>query len=178
LDIYLVADKYEVPILRNFLESKIILFYDMLQRPQNSSKSWTDQSKEAFGRVLQKLYTLDQDTTVDTTTIRRSVVHFITCREKTVMQWPEVISAVEEYSALSNDIIKTLFASRKSLQSHVDELEQEVLDLKETVEQLEDTNNEIYGELETTRGLLTGLEDSYYGFNDDEYLAFLYEELY
>jgi len=94
------------------------------------------------------------------------------------MQWPEVISAVEEYSTLSNDIIKTLFTSRKSLQSRVDELEQDVLDLKEMVEQLQDTNNEIYGELETTQELLAGLEDSYYDFNDDEYRVSLYEEFY
>jgi len=91
------------------------------------------------------------------------------------MQWPEVISAIEEYSALSNDIIKTLLASRKSLQSRVDELEQEVLDLKGEVEQLEDTNNEIYGELENAQGLLDGLENSYYDFNDHEYQVFLDE---
>ena len=158
LDIFVVADKYDAPVLRAFMVSKLVLFYEADKSPLHDRNWRSLQSQEAFGRVLRKLYNLD----MDTTPIKRAVVDFIVRWEKKVMQWTDVLVAVEEDARISNDIIQALLRSRRQILDTATELDYEVEKLKAEVEVLQEDRDIFERDNEDLASRLYA-EDNWYG---------------
>jgi hypothetical protein len=94
--------------------------------------------------------------------IRRAVARFIVRRERTVMKWSSVKSAIDDGLWLRDEVALAAVAAKRELEQRVQYLEREVDELQEKLEYVEAEREEIYGEVETLQGLLSGGESAYY----------------
>jgi len=162
LDVLVVADKYGLDKLRDCMSSNLVLFYETDKRPPGDPKGWSAKNQEGFGRVLKKLAGLE----VDTKDIRRAVARFIVRRERMVMNWSSVKSAIDDRLWLRDEVALATVAAKRELEQRIQCLEQEVDDLQKELEDVEAERDELFGEVETLQGLLSGGETAYYGWND------------
>jgi hypothetical protein len=162
LDVLVVADKYGLDKLRDYMSSNLVLFYETDKRPPGDPKGWSAKNQEGFGRVLRKLTGLQ----VDTKDIRRAVARFIVRRERMVLNWSAVRSAIDDGLWLRDEVAVATVAARRELEQRVQCLEQEVDELQKALEYVEAERDELIGEVETLQGLLSGGETAYYGWDD------------
>jgi hypothetical protein len=159
LDVFVVADKYGLDKLRDYMSSNLVLFYETDKRPPHDPKGWSAKNQEGFGRVLRKLAGLE----MNTEDIRRAVARFIVRRERTVMKWSSVQSAIDDGLWLRDEVALVAIAAKRELEQRVQYLEREVDELQEKLEDVEAERDEISGEVETLQGLLSAGESAYYG---------------
>ena len=55
LDVLVVADKYGLDKLRDYMSSNLVLFYETDKRPPGDPKGWSAKNQEGLGGVLRKL---------------------------------------------------------------------------------------------------------------------------
>ena len=170
LDVLVVADKYGLDKLRDYMNSNLVLFYEADKRPPGDPNGWSAKNQEGFGRVLRKLAGLE----MDTEDIRRAVAKFIVRRERMVMKWSSVKSAIDDGLWLRDEVALAAVAAKRELEQRVQYLEREVDELQEKLEYVEAEREEIYGEVETLQGLLSGRESAYYEW--DEWVPFCEED--
>jgi hypothetical protein len=162
LDVLVVADKYGLDKLRDYMSSNLVLFYETDKRPPRDPKGWSAKNQEGFGRVLRKLAELE----MNAEDIRRAVARFIVRRERTVMKWSSVKSAINDELWLRDEVALAAVAAKRELEERVQYLEQEVDELQEKLEDVEAEREEIYGEVETLQGLLSGGNSAYCGWDE------------
>lgn len=162
LDVLVVADKYGLDKLRDYMRSNLVLFYETDKRPSRDPKGWSAKNQEKFGGVLRKLAELE----IDTKDIRRAVARFIVRRENTVMKWSSVKSAIDDQLWLRDEVALAAIAAKRELEQQVQYLEREVYELQEKLEDVEAERDEIYGEMETLQGLLSGGKSAYLGWDE------------
>jgi hypothetical protein len=159
LDVLVVADKYGLDELRDYMSSNLVLFYETGKRPPRDPKGWSAKNQQGFGGVLRKLSQLE----MDTEDIRRAVAGFIVRRERTVMKWSSVKSAIDDQLWLRDEVALAALAAKRELEQRVQYLEREVDELQEKLEDMEAERDEIDGEMETLQGLLSGGTSAYLG---------------
>ncbi|KIW33416.1 uncharacterized protein PV07_00268 [Cladophialophora immunda] len=157
LDVFVVADKYGLDELRAYMNANLVLFYETDQRPPRDPKGWSAKNQEGFGGVLRKLAELD----TDTTEIKRAVARFVVRRDRTVMKWASVRSAMDEQLWLADEVAAAALAAKRELEQRVQFLERETEELQEKLERAHDENEEIAGEVEVLHGLLSGAASAY-----------------
>ena len=169
LDVLVVADKYGLDKLRDYMNSNLVLFYEADKGPSRDPKGWSVKNQEGFGRVLRKLAELE----IDTEDIRMAVAKFIVRSERTVMQWSSVKSAIDDGLWLRDEVALAAVAAKRELEQwvryleqRVQFLEQDVDELQEKLEDVEAERDDIYGEVETLQGLLSGGVSAYYGWGE------------
>jgi hypothetical protein len=162
LDVLVVADKYGLDKLRDYMCSNLVLFYEADKRPPRDPKGWSVKNQEGFGRVLRKLAGLE----MDMKDIRGAVARFIVRRERTVMKWSSVKSAIEDGLWLGDEVALAAVAANRELEQRVQYLEREVDELQEKLEYVEAEREEIYGEVETLQGFLSGGNAAYIGWDE------------
>jgi hypothetical protein len=172
LDVLVVADKYGLDKLRDYMSSNLVLFYEADKRPPCDPKGWSVKNQEGFGRILRKLAGLE----MDMKDIRTAVARFIVRREGMVMKWSSVKSAIDDGLWLRDEVALAAVAANRELEQRVQYLEREVDELQEKLECVEAEREEIHGEVEILQGLLRGGESAYYGWDDWEEWDFLYED--
>jgi hypothetical protein len=158
LDVLVVADKYGLDKLRDYMNSNLVLFYETDKRPPHDPKGWSAKNQEGFGRVLRKLAGLE----MDANDIRGAVARFIVRRERMVMKWSSVKSAIDDGLWPRDEVALAAVAAKRELEQRVQYLEREVDELQEKLEYVEAEREEIQGEVETLQGLLSGGESAYY----------------
>jgi hypothetical protein len=171
LDVLVVADKYGLDKLRDYMSSNLVLFYEADKRPPRDPKGWSAKNQEGFGRVLRKLAELE----MDAEDIRRAVARFIVRRERTVMKWSSVQSAIDDGLWLKDEVALAAIAAKRELEQRVQYLEREVVELQEKLEGVEDERDELYWEVESLQGMLSAEQSAYYDW-DEPYS--LYEDDY
>ena len=127
LDVFAIADKYDLPALRNYMNDSLVLFYETDKRPPLDPKGWSAKNQAGFANVLTKLGRLE----MDTRDIRKAVMDFIARGGRKVMAWEGVQKAIEEDACLSTDLIMALLAANRTSNSRVKALEDDIEDLKE-----------------------------------------------
>ena len=132
------------------MNDKLVVFYETDKTPPLDPKGWSAKNQTGFGNVLTKLYRLD----VDTTDIRKAITNFIVRAGQKVMQWEGVRKTIEEDAQLSTDLIMAFFAAKRSADSRIENLENEVRDLEEQHAQIREENEELEGESEYLSGLV------------------------
>ncbi|KIW90976.1 uncharacterized protein Z519_08759 [Cladophialophora bantiana CBS 173.52] len=163
LDVFVVADKYGLDELRDYMNSKLVLFYETDQRPPRDPKGWSAKNQKGFGGVLRKLTELE----LDATEIRRAVARFIVRREKMVMKWDSVQSAMDDELWLRDEVAIAALEAKRELEQRVQYLELEVEELQENLEHAHAERDEMYGEVEVLQGLLSGGETAYVGWHPE-----------
>ena len=158
LDVLVVADKYGLDKLRDYMSSNLVLFYETNKRPPGDPKGWSAKNQEGFGRVLRKLTGLE----VDTKDIRRAVARFIVRRERMVLNWSSVKSAIDDGLWLRDEVAVAAAAAKRELEQRVQCLEEVVDELQKELEYVKAEKNELFGEIETLQGLLADEETVYY----------------
>ena len=161
LDVLVVADKYGLDQLRDYMNSNLVLFYETDKRPPRDPKGWSAKNQEGFGRVLRKLAELE----MDAKDIRKAVASFIVRREKTVMKWDSVQSAIDNQVWLRDEVALAALAAKRHLEQQVQDLEREVEELREELACVEEERDELYGEVENLQGLLSGGDSAYLGWD-------------
>lgn len=73
LDVFAIADKYDLQPLKKHMQDKLVLFYSTDKRPPLDPEGWSARNQSGFGKVLMKLCRLE----IDTTDIRKAVTGFI-----------------------------------------------------------------------------------------------------
>jgi hypothetical protein len=164
LDVLVVADKYGLDKLRDYMSTNLVLFYEADKRPPGDPKGWSAKNKEGFGRVLRKLAGLE----MDMKDIKRAVARFIVRRERIVMKWSSVKSAIDDGLWLRDEVALAAVAAKGELEQRVQFLEQEVDELQEKLEYVEAERDELSGDVETLQVLLSSGHFEYYGW-DDQY---------
>jgi hypothetical protein len=154
LDVFVIADKYDVQALRDYMIENLVLFYETNKRPLLDPKGWSSKNQSGFGNILIKLYRLD----MDTTNIRKAITNFIVRGGQKVMQWKGVRKAIEEDGRLSADLIMALFATKRNDDGRITSLETDVEDLQAEVEVVREENEISEAELEYAIGILEGYD--------------------
>ncbi len=149
LDIFVIADKYDLQPLKKYMNDNLVIFYETDKRPPLDPKGWSAKNQTGFGKVVTKLYRLD----TDMTDIRKAIINFIIRAGQKVMQWEGVRKAIEEDAQLSTDLIMAFFAAKRSADSRVMYLESEIRDLEEQVAEIHEVNEDLEGENEYLGGL-------------------------
>jgi hypothetical protein len=165
LDVFVIADKYGLDKLRDYMSSNLVLFYDTDQRPPRDPKGWSAKNQKGFGGVLRKLSELE----MDTTEVRRAVARFIVRRERTVMNWTSVQSAMDDGLWLREEVALVALAAKRELEQKVQYLEREVDELQEKLEDAENESDILCGEIEDLQGLLSGAQYAYTGWDEQPY---------
>jgi len=160
LDVLVVADKYGLDELRDYMSSNLVLFYETDKRPPRDPKGWSANNQEGFGAVLRKLAELD----IDMADIKRAVAKFIVRRERTVMKWSSVQRTIDDQLWLRDEVALAALAAKRELEQQVEHLEREVEELQENLLDAEAVTEELSGEIETLQGLLVGCDDAYHGW--------------
>ncbi|EXJ63429.1 uncharacterized protein A1O5_11478 [Cladophialophora psammophila CBS 110553] len=161
LDVFVVADKYGLDELRDYMSSKLVLFYETDQRPPLDPKGWSAKNQKGFGGVLRKLTELE----LDATEVRRAVARFIVRREKMVMKWDSVQRAMDDELWLRDEVAIAALEAKRELEQRVRYLEQEVEELQEKLEDAHAERDEMSGEVEVLQGLLYGGQNAYIGWH-------------
>jgi hypothetical protein len=152
LDVYAVADKYDLQPLKRYMSHKIVLFYETDQRPPLDPKGWSAKNQTGFAKVLTKLYRLE----MDTTDIRKAVIDFIVRGVHKVILWEGVRKAIEEDAGLSGDLVTALLAAKRGADLRIGVLEANISDLDAELEEVLCEKEGLEAELEDLAGLVRG----------------------
>jgi hypothetical protein len=150
LDVFVIADKYDIQPLKKYMNDNLVLFYETDKRPPPDPKGWSAKNQAGFANVLTKLYRLE----METTNIRKAVTNFIVRGGHRVMQWRGVQDAIEAYGALSNDLIIALLAAKKDTDSRINFLQSDKEDLEERLAEALVENEALEGEIEDLNSLI------------------------
>jgi hypothetical protein len=152
LDVFVIADKYDLRPLKRYMHANLVRFYETDQRPAHDPKGWSAKNQKGFANVLRKLYQLE----VDATDLRRAMVSFAVRSGQKVLSWPGVQDAIDGDVQLSNDLIKALFAAKRVTDSRMNVLDMEKEDLQEQIESLTEEKDDWKGEAKNLAGLVAG----------------------
>jgi hypothetical protein len=150
LDVFVIADKYDIQPLKKYMNDNLVLFYETDKRPPPDPKGWSAKNQAGFANVLMKLYRLE----METTSIRKAITNFIVRRGHKVMQWRGVQDAIEADGALSNDLIIALLAAKKDTDSRINVLESDKDDLEDQLAEALVENEALEGEIEDLNSLI------------------------
>jgi hypothetical protein len=150
LDVFVIADKYDIQPLKKYMNDNLVLFYETDKRPPPDPKGWSAKNQAGFANVLMKLYRLE----METTSIRKAITNFIVRRGHKVMQWRGVQDAIEADGALSNDLIIALLAAKKDTDSRINVLESDKDDLEDQLAEALVENEALEGEIEDLNSMI------------------------
>ena len=188
LDVFAIADKYDLLPLKKYIQDNLVLFYSTYKTPPLDPKGWSAKNQSGFAKVLTKLYQLE----IHTTDIRKAVAAFIVHGGSKVMSWHGVQDAVAEDGRLASDLIVALLEAKKAADSRTDILEREMEELEEQLAEVLAENEQLQGDVEHLAGLVNVCDyndfdgwtsdascgDYEYNYGDDaEYLANFWGQL-
>jgi hypothetical protein len=149
LDVLVIADKYDVQALRDYMNDYLVIFYETDKRPPLDPKGWSSKNQTGFGNILIKLYRLD----MDTTDIRKAITSFLVRSGQKVMLWEGVSNAIEEDARLSADLIMAFFTAKRNIDRRIKGLEANVEDLEVELEKVREENEELKEQFEYVDGI-------------------------
>ena len=197
LDVFVIADKYDVQELRDYMVENLVVFYETDKRPPLDPKGWSNKNQSGFGNILIKLYRLD----MDTTDFGKAIVDFIIRGAQKVMLWEGVRRAIEEDGRLSADLIMAFSRARRSDDTKIESLEINIEDLQAELKEVREEKECLEAEFEYMEGIVADYncvsprdeplyedepayedeslyKDDYYDEYDDAYNAWLHSPSY
>lgn len=170
LDVFVIADKYDIQPLKKYMNDNLVLFYETDKKPPLDPKGWSAKNQVGFANILTKLYRLE----IDNTDIRKAITNFMVRGVHKVMQWQGVQTAIEEDGRISGDLILALLAAKRSTDSRINVLEANVGDLEAELEEVLEEKEELEADYEELSAVVVGynseVNDSPYDSDWETYL--------
>ncbi len=159
LDVFVIADKYDIQPLKKYIHANLVLFYETDKRPPLDPKGWSGKNQAGFANVLTKLYRLE----MDTTDIRKVVTNFIVRGGHKVMSWKGVQSAIEIDGRLSIDLITALLAAKRNADNRLKFLKSDMEDLQVQITTFDEETEELVGVIENLSSIVEA-----YGYEGED----------
>jgi hypothetical protein len=159
LDVFAIADKYDLQNLRTYMNNRLVHFYSTDQRPHWDPKGWSAKNQDGFASVLRKLSELK----MDCREIQLAIAGFLIRRSNMIMKWEGVREAIEDNPQFLKDVFLVSLQRTKELEATVQNLEEKLEDLEEYSSCLEEERDDLIATEEYMASFLNGGFRAYYG---------------
>jgi hypothetical protein len=165
LDVFAIADKYDLQKLRTYMNSRLVHFYSTDQRPPWDPKGWSAKNQDGFASVLRKLSELE----MDCREIQLAIAGFLIRRSNMIMKWEGVREAIEDNPQFLKDLFLASLQRTKELEATVQNLEERLEDLEEYSSCLEEERDDLIAREEYMAAFFDGASRAYHGPFPPEY---------